>query len=359
MKTIKLNTLNKDILLCLKAYPAGLSTTTLAKYIKADYFVVYQRLLRLKSAGYIAAKDKFWKIEAAGQNWLFNVLNAPSQLSTTATVKSQNVKDLTELPPKRLNGMRIYFRVYRTEHERLEAKLTAAGIEYATEKARHYLQYIINWQGYKLRFTTRTLVVYVPEEYKGFEIEGKAMVNDAADKACRAIVALLAKLPIRMQEENGKLWHKIAYFEIAHTQSAAAKAIMKQIKRVNTVPLAFDRMTGRRCTWADNSYNLSELEFDKLTPEALNANLQQDLKDGKWNHRTEQQKLREVAELQTQVLNAVKGLATAQAAIVQVQDGQQGAQNAISDNMARIMQMLAIALQAQQERQKPKRWEFT
>jgi hypothetical protein len=355
MKQRKPNAINRELLLYLKAYPDGLSATTLAAYAKTKFYLVYPHLKRLEKAGFIAAKDRFWTLLPAGQNWLLTVLNAPSQLSTTAPLTVSK----PSLPPKRLNGMRVYFRVYRTEHERLEAKLTAAGIAFTPERARHYLQYFITWQGYKLRFTTRTLVVYVPEQYTGFEIEGKAMVNEAADKACRAVVALLARLPVRMLEENGKLWHRIAYFEIAHTHSEAAKAIMKQVRRTNTVPLAFDKMSGLRCTWADNSYNLSELEFSKLLPEALNATMQQDLKDGRWNHRVEQEKLRQALETVSQLVKA-QGL-TAQA-LQGNNDGLQAVQRnqvALLTTIEVLARQLTQTLADMQDRQRPKRWEYT
>ena len=224
-----------------------------------------------------------------------------SHTGTPQTHQTSNQEPISKpksstLPPKRLNGARLYFRPFRTEYGKLESKFKQAGIAYEQHQVRNYIQYEVAWKGYKVKFTTQKLIAYCPEQFSGFGIDGKALTNSAIDKALPIINALIQALDLRMQAKDGLLWFRLAYFEIAHTSSEAARNIQKATRK-SYVPLAFDLKTGQITAWADNSYNLHEAEFNRHNIEAKMANMVQDMQDDRWLPRVEQLKLNKVADI--------------------------------------------------------------
>ena len=349
MNTIKPDKLYMTLLLHLKAYPDGLTVDSLASYTHISYFVVYQRLQTLKKYGYVQVKDRIWTLCIAGQTWYNQSLKCNSRTVSKNTQSLKLSKPPSALPPKRLNGMRIYYKPNRTEHAQLEAKLAEAGIAYSRQQQHNYVQYTLDWQGYALKFTTLHLILYCPHAYAGFERKGGFFINEQAQAANKAVAALAVKLNIRMLgDDKGKLWFRVAYFELAHTQSTTAKAVTR---KQSYKPLCYDMRTGECIAWADNSFNLHELEFSRLDIEGRVADMLQDMEAGKWNNRAEQVKLAEVAGIVRLGNEQLMGIAKVVAELARTQ-------NATAGNVAYIMRLLA-ALQAEQHGRPAKRWEFT
>lgn len=310
MQKLSLNEINKKILSLLSEYEEGLSAITIARMVGINYFVVYQRLTRLKAKHIVIEEYALWKITENGKEFLLNGL---LRLSRSGTQKNENVKVIRAqnvkakpIPPKRLNGVQILFRPKRTEHARLEALFREAGISYQAKPVKHYLQYILEWQGYRLKFTTRKLITYAPQAYASFEIEGKVLINEEINKAMNAVGSLIKKLNLKMVSENNRVWCKCSYFEIAHTESTQAHFITMKRRKSSFAPMAYDLNTLKMVSWADRSFRIAESEYSELNLEALEANRLQDIRDGKYYHREEQKKLYSVIQAQQSILELLK-----------------------------------------------------
>ena len=301
MRSLKPDALTKSILGQLRKHPEGLLTQTISEDLKVEYHTIYQRLLRLQKRKYInksmdPTKRFFWKITKEGEEWIFNAAFFSTGLPRTENKKSSSKpKPLTsnKIPPKRANGVRIYFKPYRTEYSKLPALLAEAKIHYRAEQVHNYVQYHVFWEGYELKFTTQKLIAYAPAAFYEFTIDGKRISNIEIEKACAAVASLLRVMPVRMLEEQGKLWVRCRYIEIAHTGSVVAGEVTQ---KKSYTPLAYDMKTGALCAWADRSFNFMELEFNDIPLEIKVANMMQDMKDGKWDPRKEKIS-REEAEL--------------------------------------------------------------
>ncbi len=250
------------------------------------------RIKLLVREGYVVVKlrDAFKVLELT--------LKALTLLSQPDKKESANKLPNTtksSLPAKRMNGMQVYYKPDRTEYAKLEAILAEANISYHKSKIRSYNQYTLNWKGYAIKFTTQHLIAYCPEAYSGFERKGLDFINMEVDKANRVIGELILKLKLKVREQNGFIWFRLAYFEIAHTGSTTAQAVTT---KQSYKPLAYNLKTGECIAWADNSFNLHELEFNKTGIEAKVAGMLQDMEDGKWSHREDQKLIREVMAIQ-------------------------------------------------------------
>lgn len=248
---------------------------------------------------------KLWKITEEGRKWLLNVLTEPSGKNRTTSRKTPIRLTNQPIPPKRANGVRVYLKLWRTEHYRVEAMLSEAKIPYTVTDTKGYKQYEAVWEGYKFKFTTLHVIAYCPDALYEFKIDGKRIRNEELEKCLAAFARFLKHCPVKMHEYEGKLWARVAYIEIAHTGSEMAE---KVTERKSYVPLAYDLKTGVLCGWADRSFNFMELEFNDIPLEIKAANLVQDMKDDKWNHRLEQGRVTKAEELilkQAEVVGAL------------------------------------------------------
>ena len=271
----------------------------IALYVKLDYFVVYQRLIRLKGRELVEKAGRFWKLTYQGRDMLLQSLKQSARLPRAGATESHTLKQKLQvppIPPKRTNGFDIRFPMFPTEYWKLEGRLTKAGIDFKPEKVKNSTFYTLRMAGYTLKFTTRNLIVYAPQAFYGFQIEGKVLLNEEVRKARQTVRDLLKLVPVRMVEDSGKLKAILAYYEIAHTQSGEAEAVTR---RRSYAPLAYDLITGQMVHWADRSMRTyAEGEFSELTLEQKMANLTQDMKDGKWDHRYEKKLVRTILENQ-------------------------------------------------------------
>lgn len=297
-----LNPINEAILSLLKEHQEGLLTITIAKEIKADYFIVYQRLLRLKKANLVFQDKKLWKLNDNGKDFLLNgLLRLPRRaISEEAHIQSKAI------PPKRINGMEAQFRPLRTEYSRLEAIFAEASLSYETKRVKNSNQYILSWLGYSIKLTTRKLIAYAPQAYASFEIEGKVLINEELNKAMNAVGSLVKQLGLKMVREGDRLWCRCSYFEIAHTESKQADVITMKRRKSSFAPMAYDLNTLKMLAWADRSFRVAESEYSSLDLEAKEANRMQDIKDGKYYHRDEQIKLARVSETLEKVVELLE-----------------------------------------------------
>lgn len=281
----------KDAILILNAiYHAKDATTgirispfasSISSTLGMELSATIHRLKRLCKIGYLKCEYRQYSLTPEGEKYL---LDAMLQDSRGHQIASTNQ---TSSVYNRLHALRITFKIFPTEYERLEAKLTNAGISYKINNVRNYKQYIVQWGEHQLHITTRKIIDYAPDNAKPFDITGREILDESLKASVVAVTHFIDKTQIRVLEEDGRIWFKPTYYEIAITNDETAHEVTVGRRYV---PLAYDRLTGKVVLWADKSlYPVPESETNKLPIHALLQDFYQAMVDGKWRWQIEQQ----------------------------------------------------------------------
>lgn len=266
MKVLKLNELNRLILTNLKAYPEGLSTPQVVEYVKADYFVVYQRLRRLRAAKIIEQHLKLWKLTDYGTQWMFNALGAGM-----ATAK-QNIKEAEPIRTKTkrntLHATTYYAYPFITHkgkgfYEQVPETLKLLGIPYKLIGNRKAPQYLIpSWKGIKLKFTQEKLIAWGKRQPAPINIKTNILLDNHKKEMADKLAEFTDLTGFRYQETlDGELRLDLKYWECGLSDDEVAQEAGRHNGKIR---MAYDRATGELTIWFDDTPDPNTFESNKL-----------------------------------------------------------------------------------------------
>ena len=148
-----------------------------------------------------------------------------------------------------LHAFEVHYQIYPTSYAHTEASLATAQIPFKPSGNRKHPSYIIMFNGLRMRIGSRQLIAWGPQltepiTVKADKIEGKALKLNID-----AVMALLHKTGIRVQETLGRqIKANVYYRELAIVNNAAVEKLQKG---KGYIPIAFDRQTGRASIWLD------------------------------------------------------------------------------------------------------------
>lgn len=335
-------------------------TKDLAASFKKPHQTITQHLDTLEKNGYISrqAKGIITEIRLTPLGEEYINLIGKGILNKNHRGQDTLANSLTSSVSNRLHSLRITFRLFATEYSKIEAMLSTAGIPFKISSPKGYSKYIVDWQGHKLHITTKKLIDYAPDASRPFEVHGSQILDEALQASLAAVAAFLQKTGIRCYEENGRLWCRPTFYEIAISNDQTAHTATKKQRYM---PLAYDLTTGKVLLWADKSeYPVPETETNKLPIHALLQAFYQDMVDGRWRWRDEQVKLHDtIMIVQQDVANLHEYIGALQQhteAYVKIGNGVE-AFGAELQRLNEQVGVLAAAVQAMQAAQRHGFWQ--
>lgn len=268
-------------------------TKDLATSFKKTHQTITQHLDTLERNGYISrqAKGIITEIRLTPLGEEYINLIGKGILNKNHRGQDTLANSLTSSVSNRLHSLRITFRLFATEYSKIEALLSTADIPFKISSPKGYSKYIVDWQGHKLHITTKKLIDYAPDASRPFEVQGSQILDESLQDSLAAVAAFLQKTGIRCYEENGRIWCRPTYYEIAISNDQTAH---EATKKHRYMPLAYDKATGKVILWADKSeYPVPESETNKLPIHALLQSFYGAMVDGTWSWQAEQAKLRD------------------------------------------------------------------
>lgn len=172
-------------------------------------------------------------------------------------------------PHQRMHAIKLTARLYRTSYDRWEQIADAMGMEYREVRNVRPKQYLIEWQGIKLKLTRHKLIAYVKEIAAPIEVSARDLESKALRDNLQRVEAFLDRTNLRCQRGlDGSLIAKIKGWEIAFTSNEVARRLTQ---KGGYIAIAFNRETGKATLWADRSFT-AELEAGE---EAMHEKMRQ------------------------------------------------------------------------------------
>jgi hypothetical protein len=161
------------------------------------------------------------------------------------------------LPAQRMHSIKLTARLYRTSYDRWEAIAQTLGIGYTVVRNVSPKQYMVEWNGMKIKLTRHKLIAFAKEITAPMEIRASELESKAIRDNMQQIEGFLDKTNLRCQRDlNGALIIRIKPWEIAFTKNELARRLTQ---KGGFIALAFNRQTGKATLWADRSFT-TELE---------------------------------------------------------------------------------------------------
>ena len=160
-------------------------------------------------------------------------------------------------PHQRMHAIRLIAKLYRTSYDRWEQIANALSLPYKAVRDVSPKQYILEWEGIKLKLTRHKLIAYPHEILAPIEVRAAELENKALRDSLASMERFLDKTSLRCQRAlDGSLIAKISGWEIAFTDNEVARRLTQ---KGGLIALAFNRDTGKATLWADRSFS-TELE---------------------------------------------------------------------------------------------------
>jgi hypothetical protein len=161
------------------------------------------------------------------------------------------------LQAQRMHSIKLIARLYRTSYDRWEAIAQTLRIEYTVVRNVSPKQYMVEWNGVKIKLTRHKLIAFAKEITAPIEIRASELESKAIRDNMQQIEGFLDKTNLRCQRDlNGALIIRIKPWEIAFTKNELARRLTQ---KGGFIALAFNRHTGKATLWADRSFT-TELE---------------------------------------------------------------------------------------------------
>lgn len=256
----------------IKEYPQGIMQVQLAHDLNTSKSNIHDAILRLLKKNYIEKINKgvfkLIKITSLGTE----ILKVDTAISNKAT---QAFTPLTQ-PAQRMHAIQLHTKLYRTSYGKAEQILTLLNIPFRKTSIKPP-QYIIEWQGIKLKLTTRKLIAYSKELTAPLELEGSQLRSIAFIDTIKIVEDFLSKTNLRCQRDiEGHLIASLPYWEIAFTNNEIAR---KLTEKGGFIPIGYDRNTGNATIWADKSFS-KELETNQELAHVELRKFGQGIQDG-------------------------------------------------------------------------------
>lgn len=181
----------------------------------------------------------------------------PPEPSQTSLRQGAPAQAMLQYPHQRMHAIKLTMRLYRTSYDRWEHIASALGLPYKVVRNVRPKQYILSWQGIKLKLTRHKLISYPHEILAPLEVKETDLEDKALRDNMQSIESFLDKTGLRCQRAlDGSLVANIRGWEIAFTDNELARRLTK---KGGFISIAFNRITGKTTLWADDSFT-TELE---------------------------------------------------------------------------------------------------
>ncbi len=255
------------ILKCLENYPQGAFLWQVDKGCNIlSKQSTYQFLKALIKRGLVRKFDHLYFLEVNKNAEIFTqaqgTMSGLSKEQDTYLPIQQLTQPRIQARPnpklQRMHAIQAYAKIHRGIYEQIESRLAEAGIGYNYNKA--LKQYTFSWQGTRMRYTTRKLIVWVKQIEASIYITTEELNSEALKQAGSLIESLTDATKIRLQRTLEKrAIISLSYKEFAFTDNELAR---RATQKGGMISIAYDRLTGKSTLWFDESFT-AEMETNR------------------------------------------------------------------------------------------------